>query len=71
MKHWLWNNKLVLTGVALGAAAGYIYWKQIGCTSGTCAITSHWDRSTAYGALMGGLLFSILKKDRHAGDKSK
>jgi hypothetical protein len=36
--------------------AGYLYWQQIGCSSGTCMITSKWHNSTAYGALMGGLL---------------
>jgi hypothetical protein len=39
--------------VALGAAAGYLYWHFIGCSSGHCPLTSHWFTSTLYGALVG------------------
>ena len=59
---WLLNNKLVLAGIIVGAIAGFIYWKQVGCTTGTCMITSKWHNSTGYGALMGGLLFSMFQK---------
>lgn len=66
MKNWVLNNKWTIIGVLLGALAGYLYWQQIGCSSGTCMITSKWLNSTAYGALMGGLLFSMFKKEKHA-----
>jgi len=59
---WLLNNKLVIVGIIVGSVAGFIYWKQVGCTSGTCMITSKWHNSTGYGALMGGLLFSLFQK---------
>lgn len=39
--------------VATGAAIGFAYWYFIGCNSGSCAITSTWQISTAYGALVG------------------
>lgn len=65
MKNWVLANKLAIIGVAIGAIAGYIYWQQIGCSSGTCRITSKWHNSTAYGALMGGLLFSMFKKEKN------
>jgi uncharacterized protein YcfJ len=65
MKSWALNNKWVIAGVIIGAVGGYLYWQQIGCSSGTCMITSKWHNSTAYGALMGGLLFSILKKEKN------
>ena len=64
MNKWLINNKFIIVGVLLGAIAGFLYWKQIGCTSGTCLITSKWHNSTAYGALMGGLVFSMFKKTK-------
>lgn len=51
-----------MAGIIIGAIGGFIYWKQIGCSTGTCMITSKWQNSTAYGALMGGLLFSIFQK---------
>ena len=62
MKNWISKNKLTLLGILLGAMAGFVYWQQVGCVSGTCAITSTWHNSTAYGALMGGLLFSSFKR---------
>lgn len=68
MKNWVINNKWLIAGILLGAAGGYLYWQQIGCSNGTCAITSKWHNSTAYGALMGGLLFSMFKKEKKNAD---
>lgn len=65
MKNWILAHKLAIIGIAIGAIAGYIYWQQVGCSSGTCRITSKWHNSTAYGALMGGLLFSMFKKEKN------
>lgn len=67
MKNWVVKNWLLIAGVALGALGGYLYWQQIGCSSGTCAITSKWHNSTAYGALMGGLFFSLFKREKKQG----
>jgi hypothetical protein len=47
----------VLLGVLLGAAAGYAYYRFVGCSSGACPITSNPWISTAYGAGL-GLLFT-------------
>lgn len=69
MKNWVLNNKLLIAGIIIGAIGGYIYWQQVGCSNGTCAITSKWYRSSAYGALMGGLLFSLFKKEKNADNK--
>lgn len=44
------------SGLVIGAVAGYLYWHFVGCTSGTCAITSKAPNSTLYGLVMGGLL---------------
>jgi len=62
------NNKLLIAGILVGSVAGFLYWKLEGCNSGTCMITSQWHNSTAYGALMGGLLFSIFKKEKKKSD---
>jgi phage shock protein E len=51
------RNRLILAvGILLGAGAGYAYYYFIGCSSGTCPITSKPLNSSLYGALMGGLL---------------
>lgn len=64
MNTFLKNNLWVLAGVALGALGGFLYWKHIGCVSGTCPITSKPFNSSAYGALMGGLLLSYFQKEK-------
>ncbi|MBK8519683.1 MAG: hypothetical protein IPL54_01970 [Chitinophagaceae bacterium] len=64
MKKWFKNNALYLIGAAVGAIAGYIYWQQVGCSSGTCMITSKPTNSTIYGAVMGSLLFGMFKKEK-------
>jgi hypothetical protein len=56
------NIILTASGIIIGAIAGYLYWQQVGCASGTCAITSKPVNSTLYGSMMGGLLFSMLHK---------
>jgi hypothetical protein len=64
MKDKLLKNKLVLIGIVLGSVAGFLYWYYVGCASGTCAITSSPVNISIYGALMGGLFFSILKGEK-------
>lgn len=55
---------LLIIGVVIGATAGYFYWKLVGCNSGTCAITSNPTNSTLYGAVIGGLLFSMFQSKK-------
>lgn len=62
MNKFVKKHLLTIIGVFVGATAGYFYWQQVGCSSGSCAITSNPINSTIYGAFMGGLLFSIFKK---------
>ena len=53
---------LHILGATLGGVGGYLYWLFIGCSSGTCPITSSPLISTLWGALMGILLFSSFTK---------
>jgi len=39
-----------------GAVGGFLYWKFVGCVSGTCPIKSVWYLSTLWGTAMGYLL---------------
>ena len=64
MKKWFKNNVLYIIGAAVGTIAGFVYWQQAGCSSGTCMITSKPVNSTVYGALIGLLLFGLFKKER-------
>ena len=54
--------KRELIGITLGAIAGFLYWKFVGCSSATCMITSKPINSTLYGALMGFLVAGIFTK---------
>lgn len=63
-KHWP-----VITGVAIGALAGYLYWRLVGCSTGTCPITSSPFMSTLWGAIMGGLIFDIFNKKNNKQDE--
>ena len=58
---------LLTVGILIGSVAGLLYWKFIGCESGSCSISSSPYISTLYSAILGGLLFSIFrieKKDK-------
>ena len=56
------KSKPWLLGMVLGAVAGFFYWRFFGCSSGHCMISSKPLNATAYGSLMGGLVFNIFKK---------
>jgi Family of unknown function (DUF6132) len=58
-KHWL-----TISGITIGATAGYLYWRNIGCASGTCLITSKPVNASLYGALLGGLIFSMFNTNK-------
>lgn len=56
--------RLYLIGGVLGAIGGFLYWRFVGCQSGTCPITSSPYTSTIWGALIGGTFFSIFERKR-------
>ena len=56
--------KITIVGIIIGAIAGFLYYHFVGCTSGTCPITSRPLNSTLYGALMGGLLLNMFEKEK-------
>lgn len=66
MKKWIANNWLYIAGAVAGAAGGYAYYHFVGCSSGTCAITSKPLNSTVYFAVMGAVLFGMFKKEQKA-----
>ena len=63
IKALLKKNRLTFIGLVIGAVGGFLYWKYVGCTSGTCPITSSPVNSTLWGAIMGGLLLNLFKTD--------
>ena len=47
--------KLIL-GVAIGGGLGFAYYKLIGCSTGSCPLTSNPWISSIYGAVLGALI---------------
>jgi hypothetical protein len=72
------QKRLALIFLVLGAVGGLLYWKFVGCTSGTCAIKSVWYWSTLWGAAVGYLvgdfindIFKKVQKRREKKDDRK
>lgn len=59
------KNWLLLVGMLVGALGGFFYWFFIGCSTGTCVITSTPFNSSLFGLIMGGMLFSIFKREKN------
>ncbi len=55
-------NFLPVIGAVVGAIGGYIYYIEVGCTSGSCAITSNPYMSMLWGAAIGYLVFDLFKR---------
>jgi len=70
MSEFFSKYKLSIVGVFVGAVLGYAYYHFIGCNSGTCAISSKPFNSTAYGMLMGYLMFSVFEKKEKSAEKA-
>jgi hypothetical protein len=54
------KNWLIIIFSLLGAAGGFLYWRFIGCSTGTCPIKSVWYWSTLFGGVIGYLAGSII-----------
>ena len=64
MTNFLLKYKLGIVGIVVGGILGFAYYHFIGCNTGTCAITSKPFNSTAYGMVMGYLMFSVFQKSK-------
>ena len=64
--NYIKDKVVVIVFAVLGAIGGFLYWKFVGCESGTCAIKSVWYWSTLWGAivgyLVGDMIDGVLKK---------
>ncbi|SHI81734.1 hypothetical protein SAMN05444280_106103 [Tangfeifania diversioriginum] len=75
MKELIQNKKLAIAFTLVGALGGFLYWKFIGCTSGTCPIQSVWYWTTLWGAAVGYLVGDFIndfvqkRKKKSEGEK--
>jgi len=67
-KNFLKKYYSELIGIVVGALGGFLYWKFIGCSSGSCPITSSPLISTIWGAVMGWLVVGIFKNKKKQDD---
>jgi len=61
MKQFIKNRKFEIIGGILGIIGGYLYWKYVGCISGTCPIQANWYSMVPYGLVMGILVGALFK----------
>ncbi|MDA3780839.1 MAG: hypothetical protein PF487_11575 [Bacteroidales bacterium] len=75
MKNFLLKHKYGLILLIPGIIGGYLYWKFIGCTSGSCAIKSNWYSmiifGSAVGYLIGDMIDSYLNKKKSKKEDGK
>ncbi len=78
MKAFLKKNTPQIVLGLIGALGGFLYWKFVGCESGTCAIKSVWYWSTLWGAVVGYLVGDFIsdfinkrKKRKNENDEHK
>jgi len=50
------SKRLQFIFLMVGAVGGFLYWRFVGCESGTCVIKSVWYWSTLWGAGVGYLV---------------
>jgi len=68
------TKRLQFIFLLAGAAGGFLYWRFVGCESGTCAIKSVWYWSTLWGAAMGYLIGDFIsdlinKRKKNGGEE--
>ena len=60
MKEYFLKHKYSILLIIPGIIGGFLYWKYIGCTSGTCAIKSNWQSMVPFGGLTGYFVGDII-----------
>lgn len=70
MKNFFKKYLIQIIVTLVGAVGGFLYYYFIGCSSGSCPITSNPYISIVWGAVMGYLLSDIFKKKETKADGS-
>ena len=65
MKQFIKNRKFEIIGGIIGIIGGFLYWKYVGCVSGTCPIKANWYSMVPYGFVMGVLVGGLFKPKKH------
>ncbi|NJO88022.1 MAG: hypothetical protein HC831_02940 [Chloroflexia bacterium] len=64
--HKVWDNKIYRTslGSIAGGILGFLYWKYIGCNTGSCPLTSNPVQSVLLFGFLGGFLAKDKKRKK-------
>jgi len=69
------SKRLQLIFLVIGAVGGFLYWKFVGCKTGTCPIKSVWYWTvlwgSAFGYLVGDFVSDIITKRKKKSEKEK
>lgn len=68
MKAFIKKQFKNILGILLGGVGGFLYYHFVGCTSGTCPITSNPYMSILFGGIMGYLFVDMFKKKKPETD---
>lgn len=69
------SKRLQLIFLVIGAVGGFLYWKFVGCKTGTCAIKSVWYWTVLWGSAVGYLVGDFIgeiitkRKKKSEGEK--
>ena len=64
MKKFIQNSGWQILGGIFGGIGGYFYWRDIGCATGTCPITSKPLNSIVYFAVLSYFMIGTIAKFR-------
>jgi hypothetical protein len=60
MKEKIKSKRISILFLILGGIGGFLYWRLVGCNTGTCPIKSNWYVMTPYGMVLGWLLGDLV-----------
>jgi phage shock protein PspC (stress-responsive transcriptional regulator) len=69
MKKFIQSRFWQILGGIFGGMAGYFYWRNVGCASGTCLITSKPLNSIVYFAVLGYFVLGTIADFRKLKNK--
>lgn len=61
MKSFISKHAFALVGIIIGGIGGFLYWKYVGCLSGSCPLQSNANIMVGHGLFFGYTLSSLAK----------
>jgi hypothetical protein len=71
MKKFIQNNGWQILGGIFGGIGGHFYWRDIGCATGTCPITSKPLNSIVYFAVLSYFMIGTISQWRTLKEEQK